>query len=355
MKAYLHKIFFSAFRYRVAFITACSIFFLLQLNAYPSPDFDIDLNDLKKPSIKTLPASKVPKKDLKPQIQHLPPATKQAVKNQTGKIIKKSASIQKQAVTVKQPPVIVKKQMPTHMPVSIDTGKTSTANYSNRDELFIHSFSGYKKFISDPIDLNTLLEVCVVSKRNTRQTDIKPEQPENISSAKTTNVIDINRSKDNYSTPHQKQKPEASGLTVEAESTCSLGYELLKRISSTSEPEKLNRSFDRLQHVLTAATYDNVTALLACSLTRAEEYTLRRLLDINGIKLISISNDDSIQAAIESITEVFGVSYMSVPGVENTFIFRNQNGQELLIRFKTKLSGKPEKQTGLDKVSHLIK
>ena len=127
-------------------------------------------------------------------------------------------------------------------------------------------------------------------------------------------------------------------VIIEADTICRLACRLISSIATIVAPEELTGSL-AITAAGKGAVYDGVSALLACSLSRAEEYTLARLLQMHDTGIIPISEDDSIDSMVDTVAGVMGIGFGRISGKDNSYLFRSENGEMLFIKLIKKPAG----------------
>ncbi len=314
-----------------------------QVSAAP-PSFDLDLKELKKPHVTSNSVVKKPLPARKEEKQ--PPGPDTNVKS------KKTRPVQKVA---KKPSANVEKKVehdavvPSKSPVNQEPVKKSVTTEKlpsvlpERDRLYYYFIMPFEPEFSKfgPIP-GTLREVAVA---------LPPVslEPKTITPEKvpvTELKVPIQKVAPKPVTPSEslkKEHPEKkieNPVIIEADSICNLTCKLLDGISELTTVDELLNDGANLAAASAGAIHAGVSAVLFCGLPRAEEYTVRRLLEMQGVGVISVSGDDSIEHLVHSVTSAMGISFRLVSRKDSIYSFINSDGRESLI----KLSLKPVKR-----------
>ena len=293
--------------------------------------FEIDLKDLKKPSIPESKPSKTTAnkpKEVKQKLKHLPKAVPQI----------KAVKPQNQKTTVSPPRQIARPKpattkIPEQKPSERKEMETAPAppDSSEFTTPWIAQSPIPGRFFPDSAEIAEMLEICPVPSEPPKQAQSspvlttppsgpRPEAP--VRKADTSEVLP----------PENKKTVSERPITIAADSICKMGCRLLERIGEIHLPGDMWEHLARFPQAIVGVSYEGVSALLTCGLPRAEEYTARRLLEMKGIRLISLSNDDGVQDAFVTIAEVLGIPYRVVSESEGVFSLKTAGGVELSVK-----------------------
>lgn len=124
-------------------------------------------------------------------------------------------------------------------------------------------------------------------------------------------------------------------ILLDARSACPLARQVLEAVAQPVDPQELLH--DVTMPAVAAARFEGIIGVLACDLPRAEEYTFRRLLEMQGTQLIAVSGDDPLPQAVQAVADSLGISYLRLSGSPDSYLVRLSGTppQTLHIRIRT--------------------
>lgn len=92
---------------------------------------------------------------------------------------------------------------------------------------------------------------------------------------------------------------------------------------------------EALQGIATPATaagrHQGATAVLACGMPPAESYTLGRLLEAEGIQLISLTETEQPAQVVQAVAQGLGLSYRQRQDVPLSYLTNDYQGQPIRL------------------------
>lgn len=137
--------------------------------------------------------------------------------------------------------------------------------------------------------------------------------------------------------------PTVRIVRITSASGCELARKIMETATSGIKPEKLMEGAT-LPAVATASSYQGLSAILACGLNRAEEYTYRRILEEKGLGLVSVSADDTPQQVFQSIADSLAIPFSIDSEKPLVLNLPPDNGEHLPLRLI--INGAADPQNG---------
>lgn len=294
----------------VAAAVACAVLLAAQGALWAAPaGFDLDLKELKKPAPVQISSGKrttsaQQEQSKKTQITEATPAKKKRVKAAARKSAAPAETPQQQPRTA--PPELTPQS--SHLVVAGETlYGILTRSYGLTGE-------AANRLLPQVLKLNNLSDTAALSAG--QRLLIPLAQPTMTAAA-----------------PLPLPPPVAAASTeqsvfLDAASACPLARQTLEALS---QPIAATEVLQDLPLAATAAgRYEGIIAVLACELPRAEEYTYRRLLEMQGTRLIVVSADDPLPRAMLAVADGLGISYLRLS--DNELLTSPTGGKQLRLR-----------------------
>jgi hypothetical protein len=124
-------------------------------------------------------------------------------------------------------------------------------------------------------------------------------------------------------------------VVLDARTACPLAKQILAVLAEKTTAAELFPGVIMPGNI-TAVKADGISAILVCGMSRSDEYTFKRLLEIKDIQLISLSNDDGLKQVVQTISEALGFSFQLISEKDQVYQFRRDGEKDYFIRISEK-------------------